>query len=357
MAAKNKIAILGSGNWGSTVARIAGGNAARHSNLFDAEVRIWVYEEVVNGRKLTEIINTEHENVKYLPGKKLPENVVACPEPEEAAAGANILIFVLPHQFVKGLCAKLVGHLRKDAFAVSLIKGVDFDEGGVVLISEVIRKQLGVPCAVLMGANVANEIAEEQFSEATIGYRDEQHAQLLKHVFQTHYFRIAGAPDVAGVEICGALKNIVALAAGFCDGMGLGNNTKAAVIRLGLVEMIRFAKHYLENVRDATFLQSCGVADLITTCYGGRNRRCAEVFARSQGAKTFEDIEQEVLNGQKLQGTLTAKDVHAIIKRDGLLERFRLFTSVYEIAFCGKPVASLLEDLGKQELNMNGDIS
>merc|ERR1711920_908276 len=119
--------------------------------------------------------------------------------------------------------------------------------------------------------------------------------------------------DIAGVELCGALKNVVALGAGFCDGLGYGGNTKAALIRIGLQEMKAFIRYFYPDVKDATFLESCGVADLITTCYGGRNRKCAEAFAKT--GKSWDVIEKELLNGQKLQGTLTAKEVHEVLSR------------------------------------------
>jgi len=356
MTEKHKVAILGSGNWGSTVAKIVGSNVKTKTESFDPEVRVWVYEELVDGRKLTEIINSDHENVKYLPGKKLPENVVAVPDPIEAVAGADILVFVLPHQFVRGLCAKLRGNVREGAFAVSLIKGVEFDENGIVLISDVISKELGVECSVLMGANIANEIADEQFSEATIGYKNAAHAKLLQIIFQKPYFRIAGAPDIPGVEICGALKNVVALGAGFCDGLGYGNNTKAAVIRFGLLEMVRFAKKFFKDVQYTTFLQSSGVADLITTCYGGRNRKCAEAFARAGGRKSFEELEVELLNGQKLQGTLTAKEVHEVLQRQKLMKEFPFFEVIYDIVYEGRPVEQFLQELSEKELSLEGNI-
>jgi glycerol-3-phosphate dehydrogenase (NAD+) len=110
---------------------------------------------------------------------------------------------------------------------------------------------------------------------------------------------------VAGVELCGALKNVVALGAGFCDGLGFGGNTKAAIIRIGLKETIKFAKMFFDGVKDDTFLESCGLADLVTTCFGGRNRKCAEAFAKKEG--DWEELEKAMLNGQKLQGTITAK--------------------------------------------------
>lgn len=127
---------------------------------------------------------------------------------------------------------------------------------------------LQIPCAVLMGANLANEVAEEKFCETTIGVKDAKMAPILRDLFQTPNFRVVVSDDVDAVEICGALKNIVACGAGFVDGLGLGDNTKAAVIRLGLMEMIKFVDVFYPGSKLATFFESCGVADLITTCYG-----------------------------------------------------------------------------------------
>lgn len=119
-----------------------------------------------------------------------------------------------------------------------------------------------------MGANLANEVADEKFCETTIGVKDKKMAPILRDLFQTPNFRVVVSDDVDAVEICGALKNIVACGAGFVDGLGLGDNTKAAVIRLGLMEMIKFVDVFYPGSKLATFFESCGVADLITTCYG-----------------------------------------------------------------------------------------
>ena len=120
--APKKVCIVGSGNWGSAIARLVGFNAERLPDRFQKNVNMWVFEEEVNGRKLTEIINTEHENVKYLPGRILPSNVIAVPDIVEAAADADFLIFVLPHQFIKRACAPLVGKLKNGATGLSLVK-------------------------------------------------------------------------------------------------------------------------------------------------------------------------------------------------------------------------------------------
>ena len=141
-------------------------------------------------------------------------------------------------------------------------------------------------------------------------------------LFDTPDFACAAVQDVAGAELCGALKNVVALGAGFCDGLGYGGNTKAAIIRIGLKEMQIFCeKFYGEGkIKQETFLESCGLADLFTTCTGGRNRKCAEAFAKGDG--DWEKIETDLLNGQKLQGTGTAKDVMTCIKKIGAEKDF-----------------------------------
>ncbi|KAF7708780.1 glycerol-3-phosphate dehydrogenase 1-like protein [Silurus meridionalis] len=344
MTSPLKVCIVGSGNWGSAIARIIGHNAQKLQR-FATSVKMWVYEENVNGRKLTDIINNDHENVKYLPGYQLPENVIAVPELRDAAEGADLLVFVVPHQFIRKLCDVMAGCVSKSARGITLIKGIDEGPEGLKLISDIIREKMGIDVSVLMGANIANEVAAEKFCETTIGSKVLANGQLFKELLQTPNFRITVVDDADTVELCGALKNIVAVGAGFCDGLQCGDNTKAAVIRLGLMEMIAFAKLFSKDgsVSSATFLESCGVADLITTCYGGRNRRVAEAYVTT--GKTIQELEKEMLNGQKLQGPLTSAEVNNILKQKGLVEKFPLFTAVYKICFEGKPVQEMISCL------------
>jgi glycerol-3-phosphate dehydrogenase (NAD+) len=317
---KEKVCLIGSGNWGSAIAKIVGRNVMKFPE-FDNEVRMWVFEEIVKGQRLTDIINTQHENVKYLPNIPLPKNIVAVPDLLKTVEGATLLIFVVPHQFVKGVCEQLYDKLEPNARAISLIKGVDVGpQGGLELISDVISTQLGIDVSVLMGANIAQGVAMDEFCESTIGYNNLQNGVAFQKVFNTPYFRINIVEDVAGTELCGALKNVVAIAAGFVDGLKCGDNTKAAIIRLGLMEMRKFAKSFYDGVKDETFFESCGVADLITTCYGGRNRKVAE--ARVLTGKSFEVLERELLNGQKLQGAGTAKEVHHILREKHLVHEY-----------------------------------
>ncbi|KAK4093017.1 hypothetical protein Purlil1_2942 [Purpureocillium lilacinum] len=392
-AKKHKVTIVGSGNWGSTISKIIAENTRLNKDVFEEQVQMWVYEEDVaipasskhfkgddTPQKLTSIINSCHENVKYLPGITLPSNIVANPSLVDAVRDSTILVFNLPHQFIGKVCDQIRGQILPFARGISCIKGVNVSDDGVSLFSEWIGDGLDIYVGALSGANIANEIAAEKWSETTIAYDppamdsrapsprsgspqplftvtevpDSVHRDArgrtsktkltgvppeyppLDHdcfraLFHRPYFHVQMVSDVAGVSLGGALKNIVALAAGFVDGRGWGDNAKAAIMRIGLMEMVRFGKEFFgETVQSATFTESsAGVADLITSCSGGRNFRCAKK-AVEKGI-TVDQVEQEDLNGQKLQGTTTAYEVNSFLKARGLEKDYPLFTAVNDI--------------------------
>ncbi|EQB46403.1 glycerol-3-phosphate dehydrogenase [Colletotrichum gloeosporioides Cg-14] len=393
---KHKVTVVGSGNWGSTISKIVAENTKAHPDLFEEDVHMWVYEEDVvldasspyhdpavgsSPQKLTSVINKYHENTKYLPGIKLPHNLVANPSLQEAVKDSTILVFNLPHQFIGNVCKQLRGHILPFARGVSCIKGVNVSDDGISLFSEWIGDGLGIYCGALSGANIASEIAAEKWSETTIAYDpppmdnsraptprstspnpngngiapltpvEMQHKdargrtsktkltpvpaeyppldhQIFKTLFHRPYFHVRLVSDVAGVSLGGALKNIVALAAGFVDGRGWGDNAKAAIMRVGLLEMVNFGKEFFgQTVHTGTFTEeSAGVADLITSCSGGRNFKCAKM-AVEEGL-SVQEIEKRELNGQLLQGTSTAKEVNSFLKARGLEKDYPLFTAV-----------------------------
>ena len=277
-----------------------------------------------------------------------------------------MLVLCVPHQFIRATLKRMMGRTKPGAVAVSLVKGMRVTAEGPQLISQMVTKYLGIDCSVLMvrarfaaclfsahrfafvllslcfvlrrfffarrslahdnnrpnrneqkpsqGPNIARDVGEGELTEAVLGYQQPENARLLRQLFETPSFLVTPTPDAAGAEVCGTLKNIVALAAGFVDGAGMGVNAKATVMRRGLDEMRRLAKALYPTVRDETFFLPCGVADLVATCFGGRNRKVAEAFARAQGdgrPRTFGELEAELLGGQKLQGVLTTIEVRS----------------------------------------------
>lgn len=213
-----KVAIVGSGNWGSAVARKVAQNIQSNNAILDKEVKMWVFEEQVNGRNLTEIINQDHENVKYLPGVKLPHTVLAVADIIETCRDADVLMFVVPHQFLPGVLGKLKGNVKGSAIGVSLIKGIQFTPDGPELFSNMIKNELNLEhTAVVMGANVANEVAMDTYVETTVASKNILVAELVASLFHSPQFRTEVSTDVSAVELCGALKNVVAIGAGiFC---------------------------------------------------------------------------------------------------------------------------------------------
>ena len=396
---KHKVCVVGSGNWGTTIAKVCAENVKENPDIFDEEVQMWVYEEVyqvpkdskhyeagselcTKPQKLTQLINCLHENVKYLPNIDLPTNIVANPDIADSVKDATILVFNLPHQFINRICDNLVGKVIPFARGISCIKGVAVSDEGCELFSESIGNKLGIYCGALSGANIANEVALEKWSETTVAY-DPPHMDSkqpsregspfgtpnqsttnlsaangtgtqsskskkpqptalpaeypplnhsnVRKLFHRPYFHVRMVRDVAGVSLGGALKNIVALSAGFVDGLGWGDNAKAAVMRIGILEEVKFGEMFFsETCRKETFTEeSCGVADMITSCSGGRNFRCAKMSVKEK--KPIGEIEERELNGQKLQGTSTAYEVNSFLKAKGLEADFPLLTAVYNI--------------------------
>jgi glycerol-3-phosphate dehydrogenase (NAD+) len=214
---KVKVGVIGGGNWGSSVARKVGFNVSQlDSSIIDPVVKMWVREETVNGQNLTEIINNTRENVKYLRGIYIPQNVIAIPDLLEVVRDSNVLLFVLPHAFLPAILQQIKDHVSPSTICVSFIKGVQVTtEGKLIRYSEVIQKELGVSnVAVVMGANVAKDIAQDSFAETTVAALDEEVRRIVAGLFHSDTFRAQTTDDISTVELCGALKNVVALGAG-----------------------------------------------------------------------------------------------------------------------------------------------
>jgi len=208
-------------------------------------------------------------NQRYLPDVPLPKNLRAVPKLVDVVKDATLIIFVTPHQFLHTAIKELQrvpGTILPGARGVSAIKGVEVNGGEITTFASLIQEQLGVKCSALSGANIALEVALGQFCETTVGCPSAEDAAVWHAVFDNDSFRVSTVQDVNGVSLSGALKNVVALAAGMVDGLRLGGNTKAAILRIGLQEMTQFTLEFFEGVKMATFSnESAGIADLITT--------------------------------------------------------------------------------------------
>jgi len=342
----HKVCIVGSGNFGSTIAKVIGHNITSLKD-FDQTVRVYVYDEPIEfqgqTRSLVDVFNEQHENVKYLPGIALPTNVVAIRDLVEACEGCDFLVFVTPHQFLGKLLDQMVGHIPQSATGLSLVKGVSMQGDSISLVTDLVTERLHIPCGAMMGANIANDIAKEEFCESTIAFDDPSLGQRWFPLINNSYLRIKIIDDLCLQQLCGTVKNIIALGAGFIDGLGFGENTKAAIIRIGLEEMFKFAQWYFpdRNPKLETMMESCGVADMIATAYGGRNRRCAEAFVKT--GDPIDVIEQRELNGQKLQGNIAAKEMFELLKVRNAIEQFPLMVTIYMIITRQIPPITILD--------------
>lgn len=249
---------MGAGSWGTATAKV----------LVDAgtESTIWARRA-----ELADQINTEHTNNDYLSGITLPAGLRASNSYAELLAEADIVVCAVPSQSLRDNLARWTPHLRPDATLVSLAKGVE--TSSLMRMSEVIAEVTGFgsdQVAVLTGPNLAREIAEGQPAATVIACADEDRAKELQSCFATGYFRPYSNTDVVGCEIGGAVKNVIALAVGMAEGMGLGDNTKSSIITRGLAEMTRLGVALGADAR--TFAGLAGVGDLIATCMSPLSR-------------------------------------------------------------------------------------
>ncbi|MCL1869646.1 MAG: NAD(P)-dependent glycerol-3-phosphate dehydrogenase [Promicromonosporaceae bacterium] len=246
------VAVLGAGAWGTTFAKV----------LADAgrEVRLWSREEAVAAS-----INEQHRNEQFLPGIDLPAAVTGTSDPAAALSGADIVVVAIPSQVARTALAPLAPLVEPHALVVSLMKGVELSTDR--LMSEVVGEALGVPddrIVVVSGPNLAKEIAVEQPTATVVASTNEDAARTVAAACGNAYFRPYTNDDVVGIELCGAVKNVIALAVGIAQGMGYGWNTAATLINRGLVEMTRLG--VAVGARAETFAGLAGMGDLVATC-------------------------------------------------------------------------------------------
>lgn len=289
----SRIAIIGGGAWGTGLAVVLGRKGSH-------QVRLWAYEPDV-----CESINQNHANNRFLPGCRIPDSVSAGHDLSSVVDGAEILVSVMPSQHCRELFAQLRQLIPRPAFIVSATKGVE--EGSLLRMSEVIADALkgddDLPHAIgaLSGPSFAQEVARGDPTAITIASRSPELLRTIQQEFSDTAFRVYTNSDVVGVELGGALKNIIAIAAGICDGLGLGHNSVAALITRGLAEMTRLVVAC--GGRAQTMAGLAGLGDLVLTCTGGLSRNRSVGVELGRGKKLPEIM--KAMHGMVAEGVFT----------------------------------------------------
>lgn len=292
MARPVQVTVLGAGSWGTTVASLAARNTP---------TLLWARDADVAAE-----INTEHRNHRYFGDLVLPDALRATADLAEAADFADVLAVGVPSYAVRGTLGPLSSHLRAWVPVLSLAKGLE--PSTRLRPSQVIAECLpGHPVGLLAGPNIAREIAQGLAAAAVVATEDDRIAAALQPLFASKLFRVYRNNDVLGCELGGVLKNIIAIAAGMAEGLGVGDNTRAMVLSRGLAEMTRMGEALGASPR--TFAGLTGVGDLIATCMSpvSRNRRLGELLA--SGVSTQAAVEKI---GQVAEGVRTAPTVIAL---------------------------------------------
>lgn len=311
--------MLGAGAWGTVLAWLLANNGCA--------VRLWARRE-----NTALDINMRLENRAYMPGLKLPEAVQATSSLTEAVQGAEAAVVAVPS---KGLREVLAALPPTPAF-ISAGKGLEV--GGLKRFSEVIAEcQPQAVLAALSGPNLAKEIAARKPAAATLASQNEAFATTAQGWFNGTTFRVYTSSDLIGVEVAGAMKNVIALAAGMCDGLELGDNAKAGIITRGLAEIVRLGTHLGGEVK--TFYGLAGLGDVVATCSSVQSRNHSAGARLAQG-KTLADLEASSLTAE---GIPTVKAVHAYAAEHGL--ELPICREVYRVVYEHKAPRDALSDL------------
>ena len=303
----SRVAIVGAGAWGTAL-------AIARARKDGSGVALWAFEVEV-----CDSIKQRHVNEMYLPGMAIPESVRATSDLKEALAGAEIVVSVMPSPHVRRVFTQMAPLLRPETLLVSATKGIE--EGTLLRMTEIAAEVLRAPgsgsgprIGALSGPSFAKEVARGDPTAVTVASRDAELASLIQRDFSGSNFRIYTHDDVVGVELGGALKNVIAIAAGVCDGLGLGHNTVAALITRGLAEITRLAVAC--GGRRETMAGLAGMGDLVLTCTGGLSRNRTVGVELGRGRKLEEILAG--MHGAVAEGIFTIQAALGLAKKHGV---------------------------------------
>lgn len=293
-----RVVVIGAGSWGTTIALLLSAKGP---------TTLWA-----RSPELAEALNSTHENPRYLPGVALPSTLHATSSLVDAVADAEVVLVAVPSHGFRAVLETMAPALPAHAAVVSLAKGIE--AGTNRRMSEIVAEVLpGHPPGVLTGPNLSHEVAAGQPAATVVSCEDEAVARRVQDVLHCATFRVYTGSDVIGSEIAGASKNVIAIAAGVCDGLGFGENTRAVLVTRGLAEQVRLG--LVVGGRALTFGGLAGVGDLVATCTSVRSRNRTVGFELGSGRRL-----DEVLAGMRMvaEGVRTAAPLVALAQAHGV---------------------------------------
>ena len=331
-----KVAVLGSGTFGTALATVLANK--------QKDVLMWTRHA-----DQAEAISKRHCNEKYMPDLKLPENLGASDDIELVLKNADLIICVIPAQQIGGTLKEYGKLFNKDASIVGASKGVE--EGSLRLVNEIFETELPESyhnnLCYLSGPSFAREIIEKVPTVVSIASQNEATAKKVQNAFANDYFRTYWTSDVIGVEVGGALKNVIAIAAGVADGLGFGLNTRAALITRGLAEITRLGVK--KGANPMTFLGLAGMGDLVLTCTGdkSRNRTVGKMIGKGRSLK-----EALAEMNQVVEGVFTTDAAWQLSQKLGV--EMAITEQVYKLLYENKDPMQVTRDLMQRDLKQEG---
>ena len=305
------IAVIGAGSWGTTLACLLA------EKRYD--VSLWAYE-----KEIVDEINGSRVNSIYLSDVILPVNLKATNNIRDAVKEAHYVLNVVPTQFTRSIFKEAEKYISKDAVIISASKGIE--QGTLLTVSAILKDITGRKIAVLSGPSFAKEVLKKLPTAVTLAAENADFSLQLQEIFNTHYFRVYTHTDVLGVELGGALKNVIAIASGISDGLGLGHNARAALITRGLAEIIRLGERMGADKR--TFSGLSGLGDLVLTCTGHLSRNYSVGVSLGKGMKL-----KDILSSTKsvAEGVATALSAFELSLKYGV--EMPVVKQVYEVIY------------------------
>ena len=322
------VGVLGAGSWGTALSVLLTENGH--------QVTVWsIDENEVN------MLNEKREHVQKLPGVKLPDSMVVTTDLEGTVKGKDFLVLAVPSPFTRSTAKKMAPFVAEGQIIVDVAKGIE--EATLLTLSKQIEEEIPqADVAVLSGPSHAEEVGRKLPTTCVIGAKTRKTAEYLQSMFISKVFRVYTSPDILGIELGGSLKNVIALAAGIADGLGYGDNTKAALITRGIAEIARLGVKMGGKIE--SFVGLTGIGDLIVTCASvhSRNRKAGYLIGQGKSVREAMDEVQMVV-----EGVYSAKAAAKLAKKYDV--SMPIVEEVNKVLFEGKSPAQAVDDLMQRE--------